>query len=112
LLGPQAPYTRGDVVWDAGNQVFNNMLARGLVSPHLPPGTSPAERGAIRAAAAAAVPEVVVPLEMELKLRCVCVCVLSLSGFRVRVFSLWVSVGACMELVWNSLGALCPCVEA
>jgi hypothetical protein len=65
----QAPYTRADVVWPGADHVYSNMLARGTLQPHLPPGASAAEVAAVRAAAAAGVPDAVVPLEQELRLK-------------------------------------------
>lgn len=65
----QVPYSKADVVWDAADFVFHNMIAHGHLSPHLPPDADPAAVGAARAAAAAAVPDAVVPLDQELKLK-------------------------------------------
>lgn len=69
LHPPQAPYTKADVVWEAADFVYHNLMARGNLSPHLPPDAGAAAVGAVRAAAAAAVPGAVVPLEQELRLR-------------------------------------------
>jgi hypothetical protein len=65
----QAPYTKADVVWEATDFVYHNLVARGNLSPHLLPDAGAAAVGAARAAAAAVVPDAVVPLEQELRLR-------------------------------------------
>lgn len=65
----QAPYSVADVVWGATDCVYDNMVARGRLEPHLPPGAAEAELRAAKAAAAAAVPDAVVPVLLELGLK-------------------------------------------
>ena len=66
----QAPYSNQDAVWDAADHVYDNLVARGNLTPHLPQDASAAAFGAARAAAAAAVPNALVPVALELRLRC------------------------------------------
>lgn len=65
----QEPYTRADVVWDAADHIYDNLIARGHLSPHMHPDATAAEVGDVRVAAAAAVPDAVVPIDQELRLK-------------------------------------------
>lgn len=65
----QAPLSMADVVWGAAERVFDNMVARGKLDPHLPPDASTADMRAARAAAAAAIDNLLMPRDAELKIR-------------------------------------------